>query len=181
MTDDPRKHQVYFQRSVVRFFKRYKPGMPEGLNEEPAYPRMIQCGFYDGIGTLLPLGVYWFERINSQSFQMWSMDSCWDFIPYDRLVNWHSDDELHAYYRALQIDIYSDSARAFLDYVKLRADPAYKPSYELPSYMIDSDGVVIEDSAVPYPMRPRMGGWWEDRDRRDALAESMDEADKWEL
>lgn len=174
MTDDPRRHSLYFDRATIKFFRSFKPGINAGLNEEPAFPRMIRAGFYDGLGTLLPLGVYWYERINAQSYQMWPIAMCWDVIPYERIVNWHTDDELHTYYRALQIDKYEDSAKAFRDYLKMRADPSYETRYELPNYMIDGDGVII-DNPPSNPFRARMGGWFEDRDRRDALAVSMDD------
>ena len=172
MLDDPRRHSLYFDRAVIRFFKQFKAGVP--LNEEPAYVRMIQCGFYDGLGTMLPLGVYWHERIISQSFQLWSIKSCFDMFPYERLVNWYSDDQLRAYHHALQIDRYNDSAKAFLDYLKLRSDPEYVVEHELPSYMIDGDGLII-DYPKDDPFRPKMGGWWTDADRQrdlDALADT---------
>lgn len=159
--DDPRRHSLFFDQATLRFLRAFKPGAT--MNTEPAYPRMVQAGFYDGLGTLLPLGVYWFERVQSQGYQLWSIASCFDFIPLSRLSN--PDDEINAYMHCLQFDRYADSGKAFRDYIRLRAMPDYQQEFFLPDYMITGDGEVIPAEVVrdtrpgfnPAKFRPRIG------------------------
>ena len=160
--DDPGRHMLYLDNATVRFLKAFKPGAT--LNEDPVYPRMIEAGFYDGLGTLLPLGVYWYERVQAQTLQFWSLASCFDFIPLSRLSV--PDAELKAYIHCLQLDKYEESAKAFRDYLRDRAMTGWEQEYFLPDYMINGDGEIIpDDNAVrdtrpgfdPAKFRPRWG------------------------
>lgn len=169
---DPRQYDLFFVPVVVRFLRMFKAGVP--MNEEPAYPRMIRAGFYDGLGTLLPLGVYWQEKIAGASFTGFPMDVCFDIFPFERLRNWSVDDEIKAYAECLQVDRFEDSLFAFSVYLKMRGNPAYLPKHQLPNYMIDGDGLII-DYPKDDPLRPRHGGWWEHRDVATPLA------DEWEI
>ncbi len=165
---DPRRYDLYLIPSVVRFLRQFKPGA--ALNTEPGFVTVVRAGMYDGLGTLLPLGVYWYERVLSSTYQAWSMASCFDMIPFDRLQNWHEDDELREYARILQVTRFQDAMNAFYDYLQMRADPSYSSSYSLPTYMIDGDGLIVEIKPDA-PFLPRFSGWWEPSDLAAPVAD----------
>lgn len=160
--DDACRHAIYLDKNIVRFFRNFKAGAP--MNEEPAFPRMIDAGLYDGLGTLLPLGVYWWERVMGQSYTMYSIGLAFDFFPAWRLLA--PDAEMKAYMNLMQMDRYPDTQKAWRDYLHDRADPKYKsayPSAVLPDYMITADGEIVPDKdySVPFdprPFQPRFGG-----------------------
>lgn len=158
---DPRRYDLYLIPSVVRFLRQFRPGHG-ALNQEPGFVTVVRAGFYDGLGTLLPLGVYWYERVLSSTYQAWSMASCFDMIPFARLQNWHADDELSEYVRILQVTRFQDASNAFYDYLQMRADPSYSTTHSMPGYMIDGDGLIVETKDDP--LTPRHGGWWEHSD-----------------
>lgn len=142
--DDPRRHALYLDRRILAWLRAW-PAVPDVL--KPVGIRAIQAGFTDGF-SLLPLGVYWHHRVNAQTFQMWSMASCFDFIPVERLTK--PDDQLRAYMHCLQMDSRKDDRDALKDYVKLRHEPDYwtahcykRPVTALPIYMIDVDGDLV--------------------------------------
>lgn len=167
--DDPGRHALYLDRACIKFLRDLKAGAP--MNTDPAYPRMIMAGFYDGLGTLLPLGAYWWERVHSQSMNFWLLASCFDFFDSGYLDN--PDEQLRTYMHCLQLDRYPDSLKAFNDYRKLRRNPDYEVKFSLPNYMIDGDGVIIDLEANPFA--PRMGGWWEEGDQVVSLADVDDD------
>lgn len=168
---DPREYDLFFNPVVIRFFRQFKAGVP--MNEEPAYARMIRAGFYDGLGTMLPLGAYWQKKIAGRSFTGYRMDVCFDIFSFDRLRNWAVDDELRAYVECLQVDRFEDSLQAFINYLAMRGNPSYVCQHELPDYMVDADGLII-DCPKDDPFRPHHGGWWEHSDIAKPLADEWD-------
>lgn len=152
LLDDPRRHALYLDQRMLAWLRGF-PDTPDVL--VPVAARAVEADFYDGLGTLLPLGVYWHLRAKSQSFQMWSMASCFDFIAVARLID--PDETLRAYMACLQMPHRDDDMRAFKDYVKLRQEPdywtahCYSEKFTLPDFCINGLGEVINETPAEHP------------------------------
>lgn len=173
MTDDCRAMPLYLDRPTLRFFQNLSK---HNFPDSEVMVRMLEAEFYDGLGSLLPLGVYWYERVTKQSFQLWRIDSCFDFIPVERLRK--PDRALRLYIECLQITKYPDTAKAFKDYLAMRAKPGYTPNpkYALPKYVYWFHGGSVKvhgpgntGSFKPDLHRARIGGLSSDVEELDSF------------
>lgn len=142
--DDPRRHGLYMDRRTRRFLERF--GKTEDY--DPHSLTLLEAGMYDGLGTLLPLGAYWYDLVTSSSINMFSIGRCFDVFSAERLKE--NDPALRVYQRIFQLHRYSDSMAAYEDYVKDRQSPKYKKvKYSLPDKMYYSVGQGVREVGKP--------------------------------
>ena len=128
MNDDPRRHGLYLDKRARSFLKDFTK-LSDTYN--PYSVVMLEAGLYDGLGTLLPLGAYWYDMVHASEVNMFSVGRCFDVFSVEQLTG-----DLDVYKRMVQLHRYEDSELAFQSYVEQRKRKTYtKVKYAVPDYM----------------------------------------------
>lgn len=157
LSDDPGHYALYMESRAMQWLRSF-PAVPPVL--EPVWKRMLDADFYDGMGSLVPLGAHWWERLKHQGYNFWLLKDVFGMFPASRLRQ--PDAQMQAYMDIFQLGKYPDNKVAFREYLKVRTEP---PEFEIGDYLITSDGEVIDcgarvkiDQVWVNAMTPKFGG-----------------------
>lgn len=145
MNDDPRRHGLYLDKRARQFLLEF-----DRLTDTytPFSVVMTEAGLYDGLGTLLPLGAYWYDLVHASSVNMFSLGRCFDMFSVEQLTGKGGSFccDINVYKRLVQLHRYEDSMLAFETYVEQRKSPKYnKRKYTPPEYMyVLREGKVVQ-------------------------------------
>lgn len=134
--DNPARHALYMEHRALMWLRSF-PSVP-GV-AEPIGVRMLEADLYDGLGSLLPLGAYWWEKLQKQSYNFWPVIDVFGMFTTEQLKN--PTKAVKTYIALFQLNKYEDNVAAFNTYLKQRG---VGPDFEIGNYSISGDGEIID-------------------------------------